>query len=232
VSHHRRYANRNAVIKIAILIVLILVCVFLFFHYNLYTFFISKRKIIHFVNSFGPLSVVIFIALQIVQVIVAPIPGEVNGFIGGYLYGPVLGTVYSTIGLTIGSWMAFMLARWLGLPFVEKVLNPDVVRKYDHFMEHRGTLIAFILFLIPGFPKDALSYIVGLSHMKVSTFLLVSTIGRLLGTIGLSVSGGYARNDQHAGMIAILGISALIVLLAYYYHDALLDLVKKRKKHH
>jgi uncharacterized membrane protein YdjX (TVP38/TMEM64 family) len=229
VSHNRHNAGRNAAIKIAILIVLILVCVFLFFQYNLYTFFINKRKIIHFINSFGPLSVVIFICLQIVQVIVAPIPGEINGFIGGYLYGPILGTLYSTIGLTIGSWLAFMLARWLGLPFVEKVLNPRVIQKYDHFMEHRGTLIAFILFLIPGFPKDALSYIVGLSHMKTSTFLVVSTIGRLLGTIMLSVSGGYARNDQHSGMFALLGISALIVLLAYYYHDAILGRIKKRK---
>ena len=96
---------------------------------------------------------VIFIGLQILQVIVAPIPGEVNGFIGGYLYGPVLGTLYSTIGLTIGSWLAFLLARWLGLPFVEKMINPKIIQKYDHFMEHRGILITFILFLIPGFPE-------------------------------------------------------------------------------
>ncbi len=117
--------NRDAIIKIAILLALILAGVFLFFHYDLYTFFVSRKKIIHFVNSFGPLSVVIFIGLQILQVIVAPIPGEVNGFIGGYLYGPVLGTLYSTIGLTIGSWLAFILARWLGLPFVEKIINPQ-----------------------------------------------------------------------------------------------------------
>lgn len=220
--------NGKAFIKIAILLSLIALCVFLFFHYNLATFFLSRTKIIEFVNSFGPLSVIIFIGLQILQVIVAPIPGEVNGFIGGYLYGPVLGTLYSTIGLTIGSWIAFSLARWLGLPFVEKVLDQKILRKYDHFMEHRGTLITFILFLIPGFPKDALSYIIGLSHMKTSTFLMICVGGRLFGTIMLSVSGNCARNDQPIALAAILGISTLIVVLAYYYHDELLHRVRKK----
>jgi len=221
--------NGKAYLKIAILVSLIVLGIFLFYYYDLYRFFISRKKIIAFVNSFGPLSVVIFISLQILQVIVAPIPGEVNGFIGGYLYGPLLGTLYSTIGLTIGSLIAFVLARWLGLPFVEKVIDPKVLRKYDHFMEHRGTLITFILFLIPGFPKDALSYIIGLSHMKMRTFLLVCTGGRLLGTLMLSISGDCARNDQHVALAAILGISTLIVVLAYYYHDELLYLVRKKR---
>ena len=222
--------NRSAVLKVTILIALIVVVGFLFYHYNLYGLFVSRRRLIHFVNSFGPLSVAIFIGLQVIQVIVAPIPGEVNGFIGGYLYGPVLGTLYSTIGLTIGSWLAFVLARWLGLPFVEKVVTPQIIQKYDYFMEHRGTLVTFILFLIPGFPKDALSYIIGLSHMRMTTFLIICTAGRLLGTMMLSISGSCARNEQNAALLAILGVSALVVLLAYYYRENLLRMVKGRRQ--
>jgi uncharacterized membrane protein YdjX (TVP38/TMEM64 family) len=221
--------KRDDIIKIIFLLLMILAGVFLFFHFDLYTFFLDREKVVTFVNSFGPLSVVIFIGLQVLQVIVAPIPGEVNGFIGGYLYGPLLGTIYSTIGLTIGSWLAFSLARWLGLPFVEKVINPKIIQKYDYFMEHRGMLITFILFVIPGFPKDALSYIIGLSHMKTTTFLAICTAGRLIGTIMLSVSGHCARNGQNVAVVALLGISALIVILAFYYHDELLSLVKGKK---
>jgi uncharacterized membrane protein YdjX (TVP38/TMEM64 family) len=216
--------------KISLLLLVLATGAFFFFHYDLHTFFINRKKIIAFVNSFGPLSVVIFIGLQILQVIVAPIPGEVNGFIGGYLYGPVLGTLYSTIGLTIGSWIAFLLARWLGLPFVEKVVGARMLRKYDYFMEHRGLLITFILFVIPGFPKDALSYLIGLSHLKVSTFLIICTTGRLLGTVMLSISGSCARNDQFIVTAALLGISALIVLAAYYYHDDILRMVSRKKE--
>jgi len=221
--------NKNAALKIAILLILIVAGGFLFYHYDLYRFFLSRKKLIHFVESFGTLSVLIFIGLQILQVIMAPIPGEVTGFIGGYLYGPIMGTLYSTIGLTVGSWLAFLLARLLGLPFVEKVVNPRIIEKYDYFMEHRGIPVSFILFLIPGFPKDALSYIIGLSHMKMSTFLIICTSGRLLGTVMLSLSGNFARNGQNVAMLAILGISAVVVLLAYYYHEEIFHLVKKKK---
>ena len=219
--------NRHPTLKIAILALLIVVCAVLFYQYRLYGFFLSRHKVMHFVNSFGPLSVLIFIGLQILQVILAPIPGEVNGFIGGYLYGPFLGTIYSTIGLTIGSWLAFLLARWLGLPFVEKIVTTAVVQKYDHFMEHRGKTITFILFLIPGFPKDALSYMLGLSHIRTMTFLAISTAGRLLGTVMLSLSGHYARHNRPLAMVAILAISAFVVLLAYYYHEELHAWVKR-----
>jgi uncharacterized membrane protein YdjX (TVP38/TMEM64 family) len=65
--------------------------------------------------------------------------------------------------------------------------------------------------------------------MKTTTFLILCTAGRLLGTIMLSISGSYARNDQNAAMLAILGISALITLLAYYYHEEILKLVRKKK---
>jgi uncharacterized membrane protein YdjX (TVP38/TMEM64 family) len=225
----RRFMKREDIVKIALLLLMLLAGVFLFFYFDLYTFFVDREKIVTFVNSFGPLSVVIFIALQILQVIVAPIPGEVNGFIGGYLYGPLMGTLYSTIGLTIGSWLAFSFARWLGLPFVERVVNPQIIQKYDHFMEHRGILVTFILFVIPGFPKDALSYIIGLSHMKTATFLTICTAGRLLGTIMLSISGHCARNGQNMTVLFLLGISAVIVILAFYYHDELLSLVKRTK---
>jgi uncharacterized membrane protein YdjX (TVP38/TMEM64 family) len=112
---------------------------------------------------------------------------------------------------------------------VEKVISPQIIEKYDYFMEHRGVLITFILFLIPGFPKDALSYLIGLSRMKTATFLGICTAGRLLGTVMLSVSGNCARNGQNIAMAAILGTSALIVALAYYYHEELLGLVRKKR---
>ena len=127
----------------------------------------------------------------------APIPGELTRFIGGYLYGPFWGTVYATIGLTIGSWIAFMLARFLGEPLLEKVVKKEVFEKFDHFMEHKGLLVSFLLFLIPGFPKDYLCYIMGVSLIPTGTFIIISTAGRLLGTIMLSVTGAFAGNGQY-----------------------------------
>ncbi|MDD2671700.1 MAG: TVP38/TMEM64 family protein [Syntrophales bacterium] len=216
-------------LRIAALIIAVAAAVYLLYYFNLYIYFVDRKKLVYFLTSFGPYSIVVFILLQIMQVLVAPVPGEVTGLIGGYLYGPVLGTIYSTIGLSIGSWIAFILARTFGLPFVERAVNAGIIQKYDHFMKHQGIIVSFVLFLIPGFPKDALCYIMGLSHMPLGTFLIISTAGRLFGTILLSISGSCVRNEQNAAFFILMGISAIIFLIGYFYREKILAAVRGLK---
>lgn len=220
--------SRPLLVRILIIIGIVLVGVWFIYKSDLLTLFTDRKKLFYFLKSFGAFSVLIFIGLQVLQVLFAPIPGEVTGFIGGYLYGPFFGLLYSTIGLTIGSLIAFFLTRWLGLPFVERMVSPSVLRKYDHFIEHQGLFITFILFLIPGFPKDTLCYILGLSHMKMGSFLLVSTLGRLLGTSMLSISGGLAYQNRYGALCIFLLASAFVVVLAYIYRDRILHKLYKK----
>lgn len=221
--------NRLALREV-ILILIVIAAVYLIGHYNLYLFFTSKSKLIDFIKSTHPYDEAIFIILQISQVVAAPVPGELTGFIGGYLYGPILGTIYSTIGLTIGSWIAFGLAHFFGMPLLERVVKPTVIEKFDHFMEHQGLLVSFFLFLLPGFPKDYLCYIMGVSRMPAVVFLIVSAAGRLLGTIMLSITGSSARNGHYflLGCFVTAGIMAF--LAAYFYQDRLLEILKKISK--
>jgi uncharacterized membrane protein YdjX (TVP38/TMEM64 family) len=204
--------------------------IFLIVHFNVHAFFMDRERLSELLTSYGATSVLLFIALQIGQVVVSPLPGDVTGLLGGYLYGPVLGIIYSTIGLTIGSWIAFVLARFLGLPFVERIIRPSTIRKYDYFLEHRGLAISFIFFLIPGFPKDTLCYILGLSHMRSRNFLVISTTGRLLGTTLLSLQGSSLRNDQDVFFFILLGVTVLIIMGGYFHVGWWLrSLLKKRK---
>jgi uncharacterized membrane protein YdjX (TVP38/TMEM64 family) len=221
--------NRRVALKIIALIALISLSTYLFIHFDLAVFFTDKRKLINLIKE-SPFDEVVFIALQVVQVVAAPIPGEVTGFIGGYIYGPVLGTIYSTIGLTLGSWLAFVLAHFFGMPLLEKVIKPAIIEKFDHFMEHQGLLVSFFLFLIPGFPKDYLCYIMGVSRMPVGTFLIISAAGRLLGTIMLTVMGSSARNGHYFLLGCFVGAGIIIFIAAYYYQDKLLELLKKKSK--
>jgi uncharacterized membrane protein YdjX (TVP38/TMEM64 family) len=220
---------RGFLLKTLFFILLMALGAYLFIHYDLYLYFIYKKKAIAFINSFHPYDKLAFMSLQILQVLAAPIPGEVTGVIGGYLYGTLAGTFYSTIGLTIGSWLAFILARIFGLPLVERAEKPDIIRKYDRNMEHQGTLIAFILFLIPGFPRDCLCYIIGLSHMRVWPFMAISTLGRLFGTILLSVSGSFAQQNHYGALMITLAASGVLTLLTYFYRGKILTLMKIRK---
>jgi uncharacterized membrane protein YdjX (TVP38/TMEM64 family) len=221
--------NKNHfIIKICFLIFIFALGAFLFIHFNWYVYFTSRAKTIQLIKSFHPYDALVFIGLQILQVVFAPIPGEATGLIGGFLYGPILGTIYSTIGLTMGSWLAFILARVFGLPFVERVLKPEIVQKYDYVMEHQGVFISFVLFLIPGFPKDYLCYLMGLSRMTTPTFLIISTTGRLFGTILLSLCGHYARQNHFHALLIAIGISCLFILLAVLYRERLLEFLRKK----
>jgi len=187
----------------------------------------NKNRLLQFIKENRTHAATIFIGLQVVQVVAAPLPGEVTGFVGGILFGPVWGVVYSTIGLTIGSWLAFMLARLLGRPLVERLVSAETIQRYDYVMKHKGLLLAFLMFLIPGFPKDILCYVLGLGHMQQRDFLLVSASGRLLGTVLLTMGGTYFRDAHYGALFTIVGVSLGIILIAMIYRDRI-ELVLRR----
>ncbi len=175
--------------------------------------FASEDRFLGLVHSHQRYAVALFVGLQVLQVIAAPLPGEISGFVGGLLFGPIWGVIYSTIGLTIGSWLAFMLARLLGRPLVEKVVSREILRRYDYVMRHKGAFLAFLMFLIPGFPKDYLCYVLGLGHMGQRAFLLVSISGRFLGTVLLTMGGVFFRQQRYWALFTLVGISLLIAFV-------------------
>jgi uncharacterized membrane protein YdjX (TVP38/TMEM64 family) len=179
----------------------------------------SRNRLLQFIRENRVHAATLFIAMQVIQVVAAPLPGEVTGFVGGILFGPLWGVVYSTIGLTVGSWLAFMLARWLGRPIVERLASRELIERYDYVMKHKGLLLAFLMFLIPGFPKDILCYILGLGHMRVRDFLIVSATGRLLGTVLLTMGGTFFRDARYGALFTVIGISLIIILLVMIYRD-------------
>ncbi|HOO39917.1 MAG TPA: TVP38/TMEM64 family protein [Syntrophales bacterium] len=222
--------NHKIAYRETLLVVLILLLGYLFVHYRVYDIFSNREQIIQFIKSFDPYDQFAFMAVQVLQVVIAPIPGEVTGFIGGYLYGPVMGTLYSTIGLTLGSWLAFGLAHFFGLPLVEKFVKPELVQRFDRFMRKKGALYAFILFLIPGFPKDSLCYVIGLSHIPAGTFLLIVIAGRFFWTLMLSMTGDFARNDEYMSVLVIAAVSFFLGIVGYYYRNRWLRWLRLRRK--
>jgi uncharacterized membrane protein YdjX (TVP38/TMEM64 family) len=180
-----------------------------------------------FLNSLGPLSFIGFIFMQASQVVISPIPGEVTGFIGGFLYGKFLGIILSTVGLILGSWIAFSLSRYFGRPFVEKFVRKETMDRYDYLLHHKGAFLVFLLFLIPGFPKDYLCYILGLGHLGTKEFLLISTVGRFLGTALLTLGGDYIRHQQYYRFFVLSGLAIIIIMLSMVYKDKIEKVFQK-----
>lgn len=198
-----------------------------FYKTGLIHFFLDKEKMRRLLDSLGPLSFIGFILLQSAQVVAAPIPGEVTGLLGGFLYGPFLGVLLSTIGLTIGSYIAFALARAFGRPFVERFVDKNTMKRFDYLLHHKGAFLIFLLFLIPGFPKDYLCYILGLGHLTTAEFLVIGGTGRLFGTILLTLGGDYIRHHQYGRFSILVGIAIVVVLITMAYRDKLDRLFRK-----
>ena len=181
----------------------------------------DRERVHAFLDSLGPLSFLGFILLQTLQVVAAPVPGEVTGVLGGFLYGPALGVFLSTIGLTLGSWINFALSKTFGRPFTDRFVSKKTMAKYDYLLHHKGAFLVFVLFLIPGFPKDILCYILGLGHLTTREFLVISTVGRFGGTVLLTLGGSYLRHHQYYRFSILLGVAVVIIFLSMVYKDRL-----------
>jgi uncharacterized membrane protein YdjX (TVP38/TMEM64 family) len=193
---------------------------------NLREFYTTRESFSRFLISLGSYSPIFFVLLQALQVVISPIPGELTGIVGGYIYGATLGFILSTLGLALGSLAAFELARILGRPFVEKFVNQNLLKKFEFLTTDTGATLCFLLFLIPGFPKDVLCYLLGLSRMKLTTFLVLSTLGRMPGTFLLTLQGASIRSHRYhtAGAVAATGV--VIVFVGYLYRAQLYHWIK------
>ncbi len=191
-------------------------------------FYSSKREVAAFIGRFGPYGPVVFILVQSLQVVLAPIPGEATGILGGYLFGTGAGFFYSTIGLTLGSILAFGLGRWLGLPLIQRVVSNEVYRKFDFVSRTGGELVTLVCFLIPGFPKDYLCFLLGVSPIPFGMFLVISTFGRMPGTWLLSIQGAKVRTAHYVEFVIYLLVAALAAVLAYGYREDILRWMHRR----
>jgi uncharacterized membrane protein YdjX (TVP38/TMEM64 family) len=185
------------------------------------------KKLILSFKEYAPL---IYILIQTLQVVVAPIPGGAIEFIGGYLFGVKAGFLFSMIGLTLGSLSAFLLARSFGKWVLERFVPPEAMKKFEYLIGHEGVIISFLLFLIPGFPKDAFCYILGVTPMHLGIFLVISTIGRVPGTWVATLEGAKAYGHHYKTLFILLGVSAFVILTSYFYHERIHTLIKELKK--
>jgi len=211
--------SNHVILKLVLIILIITLLTIIAYQTGLIQFFMSKKRMAQLLVSLGSWSAAVFVALQAFQVVAAPIPGDVTGLLGGYLYGPWLGVVYSTIGLTLGSYAAFSLGRFFGKPFVKKFVPSTALDRFNYLLHHKGAFLVFLMFLLPGFPKDALCYMLGLGELSSLEFIAIGGGGRLFGTILLTLGGNYIRLHQYWRFGILCGVVLVLVLVALAYKD-------------
>ncbi len=152
------------------------------------SFFENQETIREFVLSYGVFAPLIFILIQILQVILAPLSHYSVSVVGGFIFGTWQGFFYNWIGRIIGTGIAFYLGRIFGRNLIKKIVKPNTIKKYDNYFE-RGKMLLFLAYFLPLFPDDELSYLAGFSKIKSKIFLPIMLIGHISGSLGLSYIG-------------------------------------------
>ena len=193
----------------------------------IYRFVTDKEQVAGMIRSFGIFAPLAFIAFQFLQVIFAPVPGEATGFIGGYVFGASKGFLFSTIGLTLGSLANFLIGRYLGNHFIRRLIPERTLRRFDTFLRHQGVIIVFALFVLPGFPKDYLCLFLGLGNLPIKLLMLISTLGRMPGTLMLSLQGALLFERNYLWLTVLVIVCLILVIPAYRYREALYRWVER-----
>ena len=150
-----------------------------------------------------------FIGMNILQVLVAVIPGGPLEVAGGYAFGHFEAMILCVIGMGIGSAFVFLLVRYFGYKLVESFFPVEKINELKFLKSSKSRdILIFLLFLIPGTPKDLVAYFCGLTEIKFSTFILIATFARIPGIWG-STAGGSAMGDKSY-------VSALIIMAVVF----------------
>ena len=165
------------------------------------------------VDSSGFVSRVIFVGMVIFQLIIALIPGEPLEMGAGYAFGALEGTILCIIGCVIGSALVFLFVRRFGVKLVEVFFPREKIRSLRFLQDSRRlNLLTFIVFFIPGTPKDLLSYFIGLTDMKLGTWLLITAVARIPSIVTSTVTGDALGLKDYQFALIAFGVTLALSL--------------------
>jgi len=191
----------------------------------------GRTLIIRKVQSFGAFGWLLFLGLQILQVIVALIPGEPVEILGGILFGTFGGFSLCSIGALLGTIIVFHLVKKVGYPLVYAFVPPEKIKKFKFLNDEKKLeTVVFILYLIPGTPKDALTYIVPLTDIKPLNFFILITLARIPSIISSTFAGANLAQGNWVMTILIFVITASVGLIGIYYNEYFIKKIKNKNK--
>lgn len=186
-------------------------------------------RIITDVRDAGPVGFLFLLGLQFLQIVVAFIPGEVVQIAAGLLYGPWVGAIVILLGCVISSAFIFALVHKLGAPFVQSMVPTQYLDKFRKFeLTGKLNIVVFILFLIPGLPKDVFTYLVPLTDMRMRTFLLLSNVGRIPGIVVSTYAADGLADGRFMESAIIFAVAAVIAVLGIVFRERIMKALEHR----
>lgn len=181
----------------------------------------SQEGLREYIRSFGAAGWLVFLGLQFLQVFVALIPGELLESVAGFVFGPVAGTLLCYLGVGLASALVFALTRRFGVRLVEFFISREQINQLRFLnTEKKRVLLIFLLFFIPGTPKDLLTYFAGLMDIRLGTFLAVSLIARIPSVLSSTFGGHLLGEGRYGGAVSVYAITGIISLIGLWGYNA------------
>jgi len=171
----------------------------------------DPQRLRQMVTDTGDSGWIIFIALQALQVVIAPLPGEVTGAASGYLFGAGFGFVLATAGILVGSVISFVIGRYVATTLIADLIGEVRLKQLQDYLDrpNAGTILS--LFFMPGFPKDVLNYVIAMGNRPMFPYLITSNIARMPGTLLLTLTGAALFEESSAKILAIIAVVFAII---------------------
>lgn len=191
----------------------------------------GREQFKNWIDGLGFGGWLVTLGIQLLQIFVALIPGEPVEIMLGYVWGPWLGTFTCLLGIFIGTATIYFLVRKLGMKFVKKVVGTDDLTKYKFLSnKNKVELTVFILFFIPGTPKDALTYIAPFAPINPVKYLLIATFARIPSIVTSTIMGGSLADGDFLVAIIVFVITAIISLLGIIFGNRFIERKQKKNK--
>lgn len=212
----KRYRRRRKAVSLLSLLILIVffVVVTVFIGKPLLDMLGDPEQFRSWVDSHAVFGRLVFLGMVILQVVVAIIPGEPMEIGAGYAFGAVEGTLLCLIGMALGSALIFLFTKRFGVKMVEAFISREKLQSLK-FLQNASRLdfIIFVVFLIPGTPKDVLTYFAGLTPIRLRTFLLLTSIARIPSIVTSTVGGNALGTENYSLAIAVFAVTAVLSLI-------------------
>lgn len=214
--------KRKVLAGISIGVVAVLIVLLTLFIWNWLRSF-SRDDFRDYIQSFGAGGPLVLLGLQFLQVFIALIPGELLETAAGYAFGPWLGTAICYMGVGLASALIFALTRRYGVKLVEIFVDRERINELRFLnTERKRNNLIFLLYFIPGTPKDLLTYFVGLTDIKLSHFLVLSMIARIPSVISSTFGGHLLGEERYTGAVILYGITGLVSVLGLWGYNVYL----------
>lgn len=228
----KEWAGALRVIIIECLILAAIVAAVTIYIYLKYPDFIQNFRSAGAFNAFMSAhegeSYALYISLQALQVVISVIPGQIVQIAGGYLYGFWMASLLSLIGIAAGSAAAFLLARFLGRGPVKALAGEKTLKQAEQLLDSKYMYrTMFFLYLIPGFPKDALAYIAGLSGMSFWSFILMATLVRFPAMAASMLIGSLAGTGSYVSSVIVAAVCVVMFAVCVIFRKKIMTWIDR-----